>query len=373
MALAKGADPGSDLVAAIRMTAQGALDWMSCLERLHDAFNADSTLMYAPPHGGSSFIALMMHKVDLSRIGAKAQRYATKTPFLDEAIARGLAPGAFFDRDVVPTDFNESEHNRDVFKAIDWTDGLQFALRLPTSSDGGLIIKLWRFHPTPCFSAADRSLAERLFPHLLRATAGQFTSPPARAGAIAPVALDALSTPLIILSVHGKETYSNAAAQNLIKKGDLLSVRNGKVEPIDARVARLFRQAIDQAATLDGQSIEVVLPRGDDRAPVLCIVISVANPTRHGLSAEAAAIAYFIDVECHEGHAVQARRAQVLFGLTDAECEVLRLLLDDRSVDEIATERKSAVATVRTQVKAILQKTRKHRQSDLLQLRRLAI
>jgi len=373
MALAKASDPESELIATIGMTALGTLDWMSCLERLHDAFNADSTLMYAPPYGGSSFVAFMMHKVDLSRIGAKAQRYATKTPFLDEAIARGLAPGAFFDRDVVPTDFNESEHNRDVFKAIDWTDGLQFALRLPISPEGGLIIKLWRFHPTPCFTAADRGLAERLFPHLLRATVGKFTSPPARAGAMAPSALDALSTPLIIFSMHGKETYSNAAAQNLINKGDVLSVRNGKVEPLDAKGARSLKQAIDQAATLDGQSIEVVLPRGDDRAPVLCIVNSLANATRDGLSAEAAAIAYFIDVESHEGHAVQARRAQVLFGLTDAECEVLRLLLDDRSVDDIATERRSAIATVRTQVKAILLKTRKHRQSDLLQLRRLAI
>lgn len=373
MVLAKAIDPYSDLVAAIDMTAEGRLDWMSCLERLHDAFGADSTLMYAPPYGGRSYVAFLLHKVDLSRIASKAQKYKTKTPFLDEAMTRGLAPGAFFDRDVLPSDFNETDHNRDIFKAIDWTDGLQFALRLPTDEDGGLILKLWRFHPTPCFSEDERALAQTLFPHLARATAGKFTSPPVRGSGVTPAALDALSTPLMVFSTLGKPVYSNAAAQNLIAKNDVICVRNGRVEALETKAARAFRQAIEQAAMQDGQSVEVVLPRADDSAPVLCIVNSIANAAREGFSADAVAIAYFIDVEAHEGHTVQARRAQVLFNLTDAESEVLRLLLDDLSVEEIATRRNSAIATVRTQVKAILQKTRKHRQIDLLQLRRLAI
>jgi DNA-binding CsgD family transcriptional regulator len=359
-------------IAAIELAAQGGLDWMACIESLHDAFAADSTILYAPPYAGRSFIPFLLHKVDLSRIAGKMQAYSSNTPFLDEAIQRGLAPGAFFDRDVVLPDLVGSEHHNDILKPIDWTDGLQFVLRLPSAPEGGLVIKLWRFHPTPQFGESERRRARRIFAHLQRATKGKFISPSLATNAIIPEALDALSTPFIVLCAAGKPLYLNAAAQSLLKKGDVIVSRNGKIEPLDKKASRSFQQAIEQA-TVDQRQVEIVLPRADERAPVLGIVSSVPKDRRGGFTEGAAVIAYFVDVEAHEGHSVQARRAQILFSLTDAECEVLRLLLDDMSIDEIAAHRESAVATVRTQLKAVLQKTRSHRQQDLLRFRRLAI
>ena len=329
--------------------------------------------MYAPPAHGRTFTPFLLHKLDLSRIAAKAQAHSTKTPFLDRAVELGLAPGAFFDRDVVPAEFIGGEHHREVLEAINWTDGLQFVLRLPSASDGGLVVKFWRFSPSPSFDEEDRCLALQLLPHLAAATEGKFLSPPARAEADAPLALDELSTPIIVTCAAAKPLYLNAAAKRLLSHGDAVVVRAGKVQPVDTKTSRLFHQAIESAAGEQKQGIEVALPRSEDRSPVLGIINGVPKEKRAGLPADAAAIIYLIDVDGCEGHAVQARRAQALFGLTDAECEVLRLFLDDLAIEEIATKRASAVATVRTQMKSILQKTRSHRQRDLLKFRRLAV
>jgi DNA-binding CsgD family transcriptional regulator len=361
------------LVADIDLAARGRLDWMACIESLHDAFAADTTIMYAPPHGGRSFVPLLLHKVDLSRIASKMHSHSTDTPFLDKAIERGLAPGAFFDRDVELADLVNSEHHRDILEAIDWTDGLQFVLRLPSAPEGGLVVKLWRFHPAPRFGEDDRHRARLVFSRLLRATKGKFISPPQPTNAIVPEAFDGLSTPFIVFCAAGKALYLNAAAQSLLAKGDVIASRNGKIEPIEKKASRSFQQAIEQAISDQRQAIEIVIARADERSPVLGIINFIPKDSRSGFAADAAVIAYFVDVETHEGHSVQARRAQILFTLTEAECEVLRLLLDDCSIDEIAAHRKSAVATVRTQLKAILQKTRSHRQQDLLRFRRLAI
>lgn len=374
MARTDGEDLGERLAAAIDLAGRGERDWMACLVELHDSFDADSTVMYAPPHAGRSFVPFLLHKVDLSRIAAKLQAYSTHTPFLDAAVARGLAPGAFFDRDVVGDDFTDSAHHRDVTASLSWTDGLQFVLRLPPEQRGGLVIKLWRFEPKPRFDEAARQLAQRLFPHLLAATKDKFLSEAQTQSRLQTGPIEGLSTPFMVFGDGGRVLYRNPAADNLINAGDVIIARQDRIEPRDGAAARAFQRALNEAeADTAKEGVEIALPRPDQRAPVLAIISVIPKHRQAGFGEGAVAVAYFVDVESHEGHEVQARRAQVLFDLTDAECEVLRLLLDDLDVDEIAARRASAVATVRTQIKAILNKTGSHRQRDLLRFRRLAI
>ncbi|MEO3999045.1 LuxR C-terminal-related transcriptional regulator [Mesorhizobium sp. CAU 1732] len=56
------------------------------------------------------------------------------------------------------------------------------------------------------------------------------------------------------------------------------------------------------------------------------------------------------------------------FGLTAAEVEVVKALVEGRSVKEIATERDRSFATVRTQISAILAKTETHSQAELIRI-----
>ncbi len=56
------------------------------------------------------------------------------------------------------------------------------------------------------------------------------------------------------------------------------------------------------------------------------------------------------------------------FDLTGTEAEVVRLLVDCRSVSEIATQRGRSVDTIRAQIKSILAKTETHSQLELVRL-----
>jgi DNA-binding NarL/FixJ family response regulator len=58
--------------------------------------------------------------------------------------------------------------------------------------------------------------------------------------------------------------------------------------------------------------------------------------------------------------------------LTGAETGILSLFLAGRSLSDIASERKTATITVRTQLKSIMHKTHSRHQLDLLRFRRLA-
>lgn len=56
------------------------------------------------------------------------------------------------------------------------------------------------------------------------------------------------------------------------------------------------------------------------------------------------------------------------FDLTQAEAEILQLLVDCNSVQDIATERGRSVDTIRAQIKSILTKTETHSQLELMRL-----
>ena len=62
------------------------------------------------------------------------------------------------------------------------------------------------------------------------------------------------------------------------------------------------------------------------------------------------------------------RTLQEAFGLSAAEIDVVKGLVTSRSVREIAAERKRSVETIRTQIKAILQKTETRGQAELVRV-----
>ena len=56
------------------------------------------------------------------------------------------------------------------------------------------------------------------------------------------------------------------------------------------------------------------------------------------------------------------------FRLTDAEVEIIRSLVEGKSIKEICTERKRSLETVRTQMRSILSKTETRSQSELIRI-----
>jgi DNA-binding CsgD family transcriptional regulator len=106
---------------------------------------------------------------------------------------------------------------------------------------------------------------------------------------------------------------------------------------------------------------------GEDAAPALLIEVRALRDTAAELDPGLRGAVMFV-IDPSHGNVVDEIGLTSLYGLTAAESEVARLLLDGRSVDQISDIRRTARETTRNQIKSILSKTGTSRQLDLVRL-----
>jgi len=100
--------------------------------------------------------------------------------------------------------------------------------------------------------------------------------------------------------------------------------------------------------------------------------LTVSRPgAEHDLAVRAmhprAALLIYLTMPDAQRHATVAQLMQI-FGLTQAEARLAHALVQGSSVDEYAQAQGLAMPTVRSQVRAVLDKTRTARQQDLVRL-----
>ena len=172
-------------------------------------------------------------------------------------------------------------------------------------------------------------------------------------------ALDALDEGLAVHDRPGRQVYVNAALNRLAAEEDGLSrARCGSVLPTDPMALRLMQRALAAAAA--GTAVEVAVPRPSGAAPYL--LRCAPSPGTSGWTvvrvADAAA----------RRRAPSVTFLRTAFGLTLAEAELAIALCGGASLAECATARGSSIHTVRTQLRALLGKTRTDRQAELVGL-----
>lgn len=348
--------------------------WLGVVTELIAAFGATGAAVYAPPFLGRPIVPFLLHNLDFSAIAHRLAAYTNRAPFLHAAIERGLLPGVFTDREVIPFEqLQQHDYYRQILVPLRWADALQIVPRAPTATEAGLVFAFYRFGEDLPFDADAHRLAQILLPHLADCVRNHFQVPLQETVSPALRALDGFSTPCIVVAASGKCIHANLAAQSLLKQDQGLSVRNGVLSASDARTNKQLFDAIQRAAEAGAGSepIETLL-FADGPAPVLAIVAPLpAEDSAVRFEDHACAAIYLVRVEGEQQYAAQARRAQLLFNLTGAETGILSLFLAGRSLSDIATERKTATITVRTQLKSIMHKTHSRHQLDLLRFRRL--
>jgi DNA-binding CsgD family transcriptional regulator len=347
--------------------------WLAIITELIAAFGATAAAVYAPPFLGRPVVPFLLHNLDFSAIAHRLAAYTNRAPFLHAAIEQGLLPGVFTDREVIPFEqLQQHDYYKEILVPLRWADGLQIVPRAPSATDAGLVFAFYRFGEDLPFDADAHRLAQTLLPHLadcgdhFRVQLQDTVSPALRA-------LDGFSTPCIVVAASGKCIHANLAAQTLLKQDQGLSVRNGVLSAADARTNKQLFDVIQRAAeaTADSAPIETLL-FADGPAPLLAIVAPLpAEDSAVRFENHACAAIYLVRVEGVQQYAAEGRRAQLLFNLTGAETGILSLFLAGRSLNDIATERKTATITVRTQLKSIMHKTHSRHQLDLLRFRRL--
>ena len=164
--------------------------------------------------------------------------------------------------------------------------------------------------------------------------------------------------PAALVSARGIVLAANPAAARFgIRAGDRLPDELGAFSTASTRIAALLGEngRTDEGGVLGLMEFES--EEGPDKALFgLSRVISDPDPSVAGL------LTALAPLWNPQSLAMLARH----YGLTAAETDIVRLLVEGRSAGEIAAARDTSRLTVRTQVKSILQKTGIESQSDLV-------
>jgi DNA-binding CsgD family transcriptional regulator len=173
-------------------------------------------------------------------------------------------------------------------------------------------------------------------------------------------ALNSLGNPNLILSPTGQLLYANASGEELLRQEDGLKIRNGMLEASSASDNKQLRLAIARAADAQNPAATAVaVPRAVSPELNLSLVGTTAGGVHQVL----------VEIAAEPGASASVnQRVRELFGLSKAETDIATSLASGRTLDEIACDRGCAVATVRSQIKSVMQKMGCRRQSDVVRL-----
>ncbi|WP_152606762.1 helix-turn-helix transcriptional regulator [Bordetella trematum] len=206
------------------------------------------------------------------------------------------------------------------------------------------------------FSIEERRLMRLLQPHLRHALdlRQQLSRWQARTHWVER-SLDALRSPVLACSLRGDIVMANAAGKQWLAQADCPL---GKGEPSRA-LRGLLRRACGEGVEMAAAGTLLLGP-GE-------VLVALPLAPREQAGRDALALVAVQGVRWRA--AVPGEMLRALFGLTPAESRLLRqLALHDAPLTEHAGQLQLSLNTLRTQLKAIFQKTHCRRQSDLLRL-----
>jgi DNA-binding CsgD family transcriptional regulator len=227
-----------------------------------------------------------------------------------------------------------------------------------------LPISLERRNEQGFFLRDEVELMNKLFAHL--ASAGDLA---VRIGLASSARLsDVLSAtgqPLALIGHDGRVVHMNVRFERLL--GDGIRIRDGRLGATVTVADRALRTAIARAIGFDGAVGEpiasVVLPRSEGLRPLVAQAVPVVGRA-HDVLRFVAAIVTLTDLEA-DGSVPAAALLEQAFGLTPAEARLAAQIAAGKTLAEIARNGCSGRETLRTQLKAVFDKTGTSRQAEL--------
>lgn len=285
--------------------------------------------------------------------------------YIENFVGRfGLANEVFPDELVATTDYYR-----------DWMKPLGFAACGPmghtVALEGGhpaAVIALFKRSGQRPWRPEDCELGDLLVPHLARAYA--LHQRLSETSALAE-ALDRLPTGVMLLDARGQVMVRNRSADRILELEDGLLLDAGVPRAMraadNAMLQQMIRTALDAKSAgslLEGNVMAVTRPSGRRAFPLMLTSLLSAGP-EHTLH-DATAVLYVSDVE--DQTLQRSEPLRKLYGLTQAEVELVELLCDGWSLEESAGHRGVTMNTARSQLKQIFFKTGTSRQSELVRL-----
>ena len=236
---------------------------------------------------------------------------------------------------------------------------------LVQEGDDQLMLGLVRSSERGRFEDDEVARLERVMPHLQRSCRMWMrTQRLEEETLLGDRAAESAGLAWLALDRAGHLLHASPQAEHLLREGDSLVLRGGRVHAAEADDAFRFQSAISQAARGEpGTELSLAGCRSGPRA---CDVSVVGAPT---LQSGRAAVLVVIARRDAAGGPTAARLVQA-FGLTAAESRVGLALLEGKTPAEYAAAAGLSLATVRTHLSAVFAKTGTRRQAEAVQVLR---
>jgi len=271
-------------------------------------------------------------------------------------------PGFFAEHDFWTEDqLDDNPIYRDFFRprGLGWSAGT--GLKMPTGDR--VVFSIEREYRRGPIERERIDRLNELRPHLARSALVTARLGLQRATG-AKEALTAMGLPALLLSQSGAVIEANHLVEGL---GEHVQWRaHSRVALTDSRANELLWAGL---AALDGDPDRTVrsfpLRDADDR-PVLVVHMIPIKRSAHDIFAGSYVLLIATPVTAPAAPRLELMRS--LFDLTLAEARVARALAAGETLDEIASAGGVAISTVRSQLRAVLQKTGCTRQAELVAL-----
>jgi DNA-binding CsgD family transcriptional regulator len=239
------------------------------------------------------------------------------------------------------------------------------------SLDGGHPAAALAIFPTEAtgpFGASDLEFGDLLVPHL--ALGYRLLAENRRHQALAD-AIDRFPTGVALLDARGHLLLANRGVHQILAQDDGIALDGDSVRASvtsdDATLRRAITGAVEAAVA--GRLIEsavLSVSRRSGRRPYVVLVGPLRPHSGDPTATDAVVVLYVADLE--QGVLRRREVLHELYGLTEAETQLVELLCQGSSLDEAAGARGVTLNTARSQLKQVFAKTHTSRQSELVRL-----
>lgn len=177
-------------------------------------------------------------------------------------------------------------------------------------------------------------------------------------------ALNLLAVGVVLVEDSGRILIANRVAQQILERGDGLSVSGGRLSAACSQDHAALGRSIAAASNASPSSAALACGRPSGRR-ALSVVVKALR--RHARPDQPGFAAVFI-TDPDQEVAAEAQDLASLYGLTPAEARLAARLARGMSPAQAAGALGLTVNTVRTHLKRIFSKTETRRQSDLVRL-----
>jgi DNA-binding CsgD family transcriptional regulator len=221
------------------------------------------------------------------------------------------------------------------------------------------------------FSAMDTMTLGRLMPDLRRAARiGSRVRAAQGAREMIGAALDNLTDAVLVVDATSKLVRGNLSANKMLEVGIPLRMRNGRLcggrEIQTARLARLVANAAHRSVATDGDrggTLVLAAPDGGQWA----VIVAPLMPRVTMFDLSDRRLVMVIVSSLTAPASIESRLCDA-FGLTRAEARLAGRIIAGETLNEISDVMDVSLATLRTQLKSIFQKTDTNRQGQLMQI-----